>query len=131
MQVTPPPPQKGTSVKKRELTPDEARAVMANDGAAVLTYVGFMVVAAAVVFAVAFLLCSCTAVEHRAIGHVGSHRRHNVDIGVGLATDWSNGARSRLLYRPQFRVEDPSSRGEPREAMAFEAEVEVPIWRAK
>ena len=76
-------------------------------------------------------LTGCTAVEHRAIGHVGSHRRHNVDIGVGLATDWSNGARSRLLYRPQFRVEDPSSRGEPREAMAFEAEVEVPIWRAK
>ena len=76
-------------------------------------------------------MAGCTAVEHRAIGRIGSTDPHNVSPGIGLATEYESGAKSRVLWTPRLRVEDPSTRGEQRWLGGFLLEYQHPIWKAR
>lgn len=79
----------------------------------------------------ALFLTSCSGFtggrEPYGVFGVGSHRRHNVSPIVGGGVRWDGGADLRATWEPQLRVEEPSTRGEPEELMAFRVEMEVPV----
>ena len=79
------------------------------------------------IIAAAVILCGCESTQYRAIVGVSSPGRHNVEPRVGIRAIHQDGVEYRVLYRPRLRIEDPSTRGLPREVGAFEIEVEVPL----
>ncbi len=58
---------------------------------------------------------------------VGTPARHTIEHRLGLGYEWEGGAEVELNYRPWDRVDEPSTRGFPREVGRVYLDAKIPF----
>ncbi len=82
-------------------------------------------------------LVGCSGIRSGFSGHgrpygrvgVGTPARHTIEHRLGLGYEWEGGAEVELNYRPWDRVDEPSTRGFPREVGRVYLDAKIPLGR--